>query len=58
MIRLYNHAAAQHHLVHDTENTLNQVVQQARDGEQQLNQRLTVTSEQVCIVHELVIVFN
>ena len=30
--------------------------QQAREREQQLNQQLTETSEQVCIVHELVIV--
>ena len=40
----------------NAETTLNQVVQQsqqAREREQQLNQQLTETSEQVCIVHEL-----
>ena len=45
--------------MHVTENTLYQVVQQsqqAMEREQELNQLLTETSEQVCIVHELVIV--
>ena len=45
----------QHHLVHDTETTLNQMVQQSLQAGKR-EQQLTETSEQVCIVHDLVIV--